>query len=308
MTVEQLRSLLGVVMDPAAVGAVVDLLTWTPGRDAIFDVQYQPLVNSGGGRLVPVNVLAGSNLVRNALILQQMRLYEDGSQDPASELLADTLRRNFPQTAVGTKYVYQGTEGELDVVSLLGDVLLVNECKNPLLPAGPHEMRNSWEYIEKAVRQLDTLARLFPEAGFQAHLESRLGFSLTGVKRLATCIVMSNRMFTGYRAGAHPVRGLYEYIHFVREGTARFGNETRGFWAGADLTRDDLLRYLNADIIHRPQFDAMSPFEFVYHFGGTEVRRASYKLDVDQLAERLGMPVAARAITDARQATGRFIH
>lgn len=281
MTIDQLRSLLSVVIDRSAVDVVVDLLTWNPDRDAIFDVQYQPLVSSDGGRLVPVNVF--------------------------SELLAETLRRYFPQTAVGTDYDYVGIAGELDVVSLVGDVLLVNECKNPLLPTGPHEMRNSWEYIDKAVRQLDTLARLFLDSGFRAHLENRLGFSLAGVKRLATCIVMSNRMFTGYRAAAHPVRGLYEYVHFLKEGTTWIGSESTNFWAGADFAADDLFRYLDDDIVHRPQFDAMTPFELVYRFGRMEVRCASFKLEMDRLAERLGMPIATREIAEARQRTGRFV-
>jgi hypothetical protein len=308
MTPGQLRSLLGIVMDSGAADSVIDMLTWNPGRDKMFDVQYQPLVNSGEGRLVPVNLLSGSSLLRNALMLRQVRLYEDGTADPVSALLAETLRRYTPHTATGTKYNYQGVEGELDMVALLGDLLFVNECKHPLLPTGPHEMRNSWEYIEKAVRQLDTLTRLFADPGFRTHLEGRLGFSLGGVRRVATCIVMSNRMFTGYRAGAHPVRGLYELVHFLSEGTTQIGNESAAFWAGPEFAPKDLVRYLDDDIVHRPQFEAMSPYDLVYQFGGATVRYASFKLDMDRLAERLGLPIAAREIAEARRSSGGFIH
>lgn len=304
-TLKQLRYLLGVVLAQEKVDAIIDLWTWNPAREPFFDLQYQPFLDSGEGRLVPMNVLAGSSLLRNVLALKRKRMYEDGSVDPVSEMLALALKRHTPHVATGKKFSFGGKKGEIDVATRMDDTLFLFECKNSLLPTGPHELRTSWDYVEKAVHQLTSFCDLFPNPEFRKYMEGRFGFPLDGVKQVMTCIVMANRMFMGYRAGRHPIRGTFELVQFMEEGIVSIRDEALCYWTGNKFSSDDLVRYLRDDIVHRPQFDSMVEYEEVYEFGKTTVRFQTWKLDLLVLAKTLGFRKTVEGLEQLKKAQAK---
>lgn len=304
-TIEQLRYLLGVVVPQEKVDAIIDLWTWNPAREPYFDLQYQPFLDSGEGRLVPMNILAGSNLLRNVLAIRRKRLYEDGSVDPVSDMLAAALQRHMPHVATGKTFSFRGKQGEIDVAARLDDTLFIFECKNSLLPTGPHELRTSWDYVEKAVRQLTSFCDLFPTTEFRKYMESRFGFPLNGVTQVMTCIVMANRMFMGYRAGGHPIRGTFELVHFMEQGTVSIRDESLCYWTSSTFASDDLVRYLRDDVVHRPQFASMVEYEEVYEFGNTTVRFQTWKLDLLILANALGFQKTARELKELKKSQAK---
>jgi hypothetical protein len=287
-TLHKLRYLFGVVVGSDTVDPLIDFWTWNAAGNRVFDVQYQPLLSVGEGRLIPMNVMASSNLLRNALALARKRLYEDGQVDPVSDALAATLRKRTAQVATGVSYRFGTVAGEIDVLAVIDRTVFVFECKNSLLPTGPHELRTSWDYVEKAVTQLSNFRDVFADPAFREYLGQSLGFSVEDTDRLSTGIVMANRMFMGYRQAGHAVRGSYELMQFIEDGTVSIGEESLCYWSGDELSSDDLVRFLDEDITYTPRFESMVQYDQTYVFDKFAVEVETYKLDLRVLARKLG--------------------
>jgi hypothetical protein len=134
----------------------VSLFVWRPTESSRpLDMQYTSFLPFGSRVAIPFNVHASSNALRNSLMLRRVRLYEDGSVDPLSRDLHDALvqRTSFASTTL--RYSWNGVKSDVDSIALLDDCLYVFECKNTLLPCSAFERRTLWDYLQKAVEQLD---------------------------------------------------------------------------------------------------------------------------------------------------------
>jgi hypothetical protein len=283
------------------INAVLGILSWSPENQAMFDVQYQPLIPVGDGYWIPMNIAGSNNILRNVLQLTRRRLYEDGQDDPVVAILKYAFSQHSASVVSNKTYVFGERKGEIDVAAIVGNVLFVFECKNPLVPTSPHELRTSWDYIKKASAQLTTIRDAFLNNDHRVLLEAVLNMSLNNVERIETCIVMSNRMFIGYRNEGHPVRSLFELIHYLAEGTVFMGNESFCYWQGDSLTAIDLVRYLADDLTFEHRWKAMVEYDEHLIFGELTVRRPSFFLDMKRAAEILGFVEAAHLIDQLKK-------
>lgn len=293
---DALKQVLSIAVEPSKTEPIIEALTWSVKDDRVkvADVQYQPLIHIGGARLVPMNILGHSNIVRNTLALSQFRYYHEGTNDPLGRLLQETLKSSTPFVAAGIPYRAsgRGSAGEIDVAAYLDGVIFLFECKNSLHPCSAFELRTSYDYIRKGARQLEGAVRVIREdAHFRTILASRLGLSegpLPDVP-IVTAIVMSNRMFTGYRLQGHPIRGLFELLQFIRRGEVAVAGRTVKLWRGEALTVADLRSYLEEDLAHQVLLDCLEEVDRTYEFGAYSLRRPIYKLRIARLAEHYGI-------------------
>lgn len=294
-----LVDMLGHVIPRHKVPHVIELLSWKPQSGCVFDIQYQPLLSLNDIVTVPVSILAVSNIVRNSLQLLRERIHGPKQADPVSDLIEDALKQARWGTKSRLKYAFSGVTGEIDLLSYASSTLFVFESKNSLHPCNMHEIRTSLDHIRRATVQLRRFLTLQNKPGFWQYMSNLTGWPLSTGTILVTCIVTGNRMFTGYRLDGSPVRSVHELVAFVKDGTVNIGDQVRRFWKSDTLTTEDLIAYLQEDLLHRPQFDAMEPVRHQYLFDDFLVYEEAFALDILKAAERLGFDVSALPVKDA---------
>jgi hypothetical protein len=295
-TDDELQEILAFVVEKEKVAGIMGFLSWAPGSKTMFDVQYQPIIPTKIGRLVPTSILGCSNSLRNSFQLCRTRLYPDGTRDPLSAVLVDAFKCHTDHVRGGIAYSWKGENGELDVAALFDSRLFVVECKNSLLPTGPHELRTSYEYIHTAAEQLNRFTRAYRDTECREVLAKKLGWPISHSTQLVTCIVMSNRMLIGYRAAGHAVRSSGEFAAFLAKGEIQLGNESRCFWKGDKLTGEDVEDFIQRDITYKPVWDSLEQYSLKYLFGKYTVVKVEYVLPMLLLAKNLGFTRTAADI------------
>jgi hypothetical protein len=268
--------------------AEMAITMWTTDVKGHVDIQYQPFVPAGSAVILPANVFSHGNVYRNPLQVMRRRLYEDGQNDPLGPLLEKKFREKGHQARTGFNY----DQGEIDLLVLIDGILFALECKNSLVPTGPHELMTSLDYVHTAVGQLNRFNKRLADDQFRTWLAKQTGWNIEKNTRLVTGIVLSNRMFMGLRVQGHPVRGAYELEHFIDEGTISMGEESHRFWLGNSFTGDDLRRFLEDDITYQPQWSCLRNFEERYQFDGCTVLVERLYLDMLALADHFGFAKA----------------
>ena len=289
-----LRILMTVIGDKA--DAMLDFLSWHPDRSGMLDLQYQPIVEFEQTVLVPINVLANSDLLRNSLKLSGKRLYSDGTVDPLVNLLEHVLRTRTAQTVRNMQWSWNSAHGEVDVMALIDGILFVFECKNSLLPGNIFELRTSYDYIITASSQLDAFCQALSSEEFRNTISDRIGWRIGHNDRVVTCIVMMNRMFTGYRVGAHAVRGAFEILRQIESGTIALGQEEKCLWQGNEFTGEDLRRFIEDDSLHSLLWKSMVKTREVMPIGQFEVSYETLCLDLKLLSYNAGFSETSRML------------
>ena len=298
-----LERLIGEVVGAAKAKPLIEIMT-TDLQGSNVDIQYRPLVPVGDEELwAPPNVFSNSNVLRNPFINSNKRIYNDGKKEPDVEMLRERFKNAGFSVAPTIKYEFAGDEGELDVVAYSKDYIFVLECKNPLLPTSSHELIQSFDHIQKASSQLERFSKHFASDAFRKQIESKAGFRIEGIPKVVTGIVLSNRMFQGYRHDGPPVRGLYEFLHYLEAGDARIGDERRSYWIGDSLTEEDVRIYLEEDNTYVDQWASLSSFYEKYILDeGVEVRVERLALDNRTIAEKHGFEDVPERINEQQKA------
>jgi hypothetical protein len=298
-TDENLKIILNIVAEGKA-ERLINFLARSRESDGVYDILYQPILMSGEQYIIPCNILANANFFRNSLQLSRKRFFPDGQNDPLVHGVYSAMERQTKEVASNRAYSWKGYVGELDVVALIDDKLFVVECKNSILPCNPHEARTSYDYIVEASSQLDRFSEAFHTEGFVKYLEKTLGWKI-GKPKLITSIVMSNRMFSGYRINQHAVRGALEFINFIETGLVTMGDEKLCLWSGEKFSAYDLDRYLTEDIGHIRTWKGMRETKALYTYGKFKVECDSYYLDFALVAKAYGFEKTARMIAEQKQ-------
>ncbi len=279
---------------------LIDFLSYDSGKGGVLDLQYQPLIKMANEQYaLPYNIMANSGILRNSIQLSKRRFYEDGTKDPLSALIDKVLSRNTSNVSSGVEYKWNGVQGEIDNIALIDNCLFIFECKNSSLPCSPHEAKTSYDYIVKAAEQLEKIKGFYQDRKFSQYLSKKLGWDIDN-KKLVTCIIMSNRMFMGYRINGHVVRGSWETVNFIDTGIINMGGEQKKFWRDSKFCGADLYDFIEKDIMHTHLHNALIPSEIAYSFGKNTILQKSYYLDMKLVAENFGFVEAVKLIEKAR--------
>lgn len=274
----------------------VSMFTWdTSVRDSYADLQYKPFLRIDDQLAIPVGVHEYSNLLRNALLSQQKRLSSGTLPDVVTDSLVVTIRETHSLVASGTKFRFRGEESDIDVAWRLEDTFFAFECKNSVFPCSSFEMRSTLDQLDKAAKQLSRLQRLWAEPEFRVLLQQRLPFSLQGVVRLRTAIVLSHRIYAGAHYKGHPVRHLHAINQFIRRGESAVGAGDRRhivrMWSGSNLRAFDLERHLDHDSpSYATQWASQEEYVQILSVGGVRLGRMRYPLNIERYAEAMGVP------------------
>lgn len=301
---ETLHQLLGMSVAQDKVAAILDFLVWKPGSKTIYDMQYRPIIEGGKFYAVPMHVAGMTNWYRNLAHLNKHRLIETVDHDAASRALASLLRERTDLVREEYETEIDGKKIELDAICRFGDFLFVFECKHALLPCNPHELRTSFKHMHKGAEQLSRARELITRPGNEVELYRRLGWDVTPSKKMITCIVSCNGMFSGLRIDGNPVRRWAELANMIETGivnTATIavsdgptgpdvkaeGWISRCLWNGSEMTASFLHDYLEGDVLCNVMFNSMIAHRRTFAIGERDLTFDSYAMDLGAAATAL---------------------
>jgi hypothetical protein len=263
---------------------ILEVVCNPQSADKVFDLQRTPVLKVAGQRLIPAAVIANSSIIHNALQATRFRFDGASSVDPITNTLKDACTAAGMSTSTRAEYTFQGTSGEIDLLALFENKLFAFECKNSLTPCSIHELRQSYGYIMKAFQQLSKFRCMMAIPGFIAWLRNKTGLTVSDQPHLTTCVVMGNRMFSGYREDGHCVRNIHELCNALLGGVMRFAfpisaEDPYGpklhlemrIWQGEHLTADDLAEYLGEHPLYKMAFEALIEHDDVIAFGDKQL-------------------------------------
>lgn len=297
-----LRQIIGLSVGEDKVTPILDCLVWKPGSKSMYDMQYRPIIEAGNFYAAPMHLAGMTNWYRNLAFLNKNRVIQDIGHDTASRALASLLQKKSELVREEYETEIDGEKIELDAIFRFGEFLFIFECKHSLLPCNPHELRTSFKGVNKGAEQLSRARRLISRPGNEVELYRRLGWKLAPSKKIVTCVVSCNGMFSGLRIGGNPVRRWAELANMIETGIVNSANiiatpgdngldikadgwTSRCLWNGPDLTAQFLHDYLEGDTLRDAMFDAMVEHSRSFDLGERRLVFKSYALDVQAASE-----------------------
>lgn len=260
------------------------------GSDAHIDLQYKPFLRAveKEGEFVAFSpaVVSRSNIVRSVQYASAYRRKRKASDDPMQNAVVGALHQAGFIARDSFEFNISGKR-ETDIFAYRDGVLLVFECKNAYEPCSPHEMRNSLDLLETAQSQLDIRASWLAEPSNQSKLFQALGWAVPPTSRVYTCTVTGNRLFTGYRIGAHPVRQAHELVNVLTRGEILRGLDKPllRFWRSSSFQVDDLIDYLSGQSVIQLHHAAMFAVTRNIDIKTKALEFAQYAMDLKHASE-----------------------
>jgi hypothetical protein len=254
-----LLKMLGLALGPEKAERMLQFLTLSPDTEHV-DLQYRPFIEAGEWFAYAPAVVGKSNLMRNIVTANHLHTSMKTMDDPMEATVVEALQRAGFTTERNFIFNIAGRKRETDIFAWRDGNLFVFECKNAFHPCNPHELRNSFDHVEKAEEQLDIRLVWLQDDSNQTRLFEAMGWKVQSTRQIYTAVVTANRAFSGYKKGKHPVRQAHELINVLLRGTvARFdGGDPIRFWKGQAFTAQDLIDYLGGKSILQTQQSAMS--------------------------------------------------
>lgn len=274
------------IVEEDAFNEFLDIVTWNPRENSVFDVQYQPFLKTNEAYMVPVCTFVHSNSIRNVFASEYRTgnpsIMDDGKYDPTSELLQKAFEaKNFKTFKRITHSFKQG--GEIDFLSYKDNFLFIAECKKFLHPTNIYEQRTIYDGLNKASSQLDLIIEVLKDDKAVAQISSRIGVDISKFKTIRTAIVTNTRLFCGLSLNNHPIRNVYELVNFIESGNFRAEDGYYWLWENNYFTLSDLEKYLDDNLpIFKGLYNAMLPMQMKYEFGKYELTFETFVLNIEK--------------------------
>lgn len=284
---DNLLSLISMVLPEGNAEEVLRLLTLDDAHDYV-DLQYTPFIRMGEWYAVAPALLANSNLVRNIICFQNLRPNLIGITDPMQQAVVEALESAGFKVRSGFEANIDGKR-ETDILAWRDGVFFIFECKNAYHPCSAHEMRNSFDHIKTAGKQLDIRLDWLRDHAHQVALFRALGWDVPPTDEIQTSIIIANRVFNGYMQGRHPVRQAHELINVVLRGEIRLSEPERTllFWKEPAFQTTDLVAYLRGETLIPDHFSMLQPIMHVIPFDQRSLGFESYFMDMKEVADQL---------------------
>lgn len=237
----------------------IEIFTWDNKKKGVLDLQYTPIIKVGPMYYLCNNIFINSNTLRNTIMKEKIkRPIEKSGKDVTSNIIFNALKGKFQNVSLEIGFNYSGFHGDFDVLMYCENTLYIFECKNIISPVGLHELRSTLDNVKYGFKQLDKAREAFNNKEFISYINKKLKWSLEkGSFNIVTCLVLSNRMFSGYSYKKNHVRSVYELQNFISTGVIKTEEMEYSLWSSTDITNMDLYLYLEKDIFHSIIFNSM---------------------------------------------------
>lgn len=264
------------------IDSFLNVISWKPNMDVLFDLQYRPIVLLNNVFMIPFFILINSNSIRNLFAseykLDNKNLFTNGLYDAVVTKLEDS----FLEAGIPSYKQVSIPNGDIDLFTIYENTLFLFECKQSLHPTSNYDLRTTYDYIRKAEKQLDYLNQEFKNGNLIDILEAKFEIDLKKITNVVSCIVLSNRLFNG-NAFKYPIRYLFEIDNFLNEGTMRTNDGTYSLWKGKQLCLDDLLEFFSEKSkFVKLMFDSLSVRTLTYKQTMPKIEFDSYYMDIER--------------------------
>lgn len=287
---EALEKLLMIVfLDKNKVSEIIML--FTPSFDKKLDLQYTPLFSFNDCYFIPMSLTAKSNLIRNCIASSRSQGCQKANI--MDEPMVDRCRKIFqkctlnPVVLANKPVKYKNQKGELDVLVVTENCIIIIECKCPLYPVNNFEMRGVYNHLQKATKQLDMWQQAFLDINYQK--QKLKDWNITYKKRqVLTCIVFGSRLFNGLTFNGHPVRFINELDNFITRGNIRTENNAYRVWSSDFLTEKDIIDFLSEkSVVTQFRFDAMIESKECIKLNGIRLQFESFVTSQEKMEYQL---------------------
>lgn len=258
-------------------------------NDIKIDLQYTPLVKASGGVLYSNTLVVQSNLIRNSIAysyqIKNQIPNDDNGLEPLVKRCCEifNLRKDIYTVFHSKNYKYKGEQGEIDVIIISQEDIILIECKCPILPINNFEIRSSLEHIDKANRQLDLSLNAFNDKSFRNSTLKSWGITYNN-QCLRTCIIFGNRIFSGYTKSRHPIRYIYELHTVIRDGTINSTYGKWSMWKEDAFSHQDLLNFISTNnSLTTYQLNSLSKRQEKINVDGKQILFDTYYLNIKSL-------------------------
>jgi len=284
---ERLTELFGRLIGKEKASIFIELFAWEKGSEKLFDLQYRPILKINEYCILPINIMCKSNVFRNTLFIARKRLYDKTGFDPIANLLKEDLEKYCFKVKTDVVFKHKGIVGDIDLISQVGNTTFIVEAKNTLLPGNTFELRTIYDHLIKAGLQLTKIKQAIMEPTFAKYISQKVGWEINA-DNVCTCIVLGNRLFSGYKLQNHPVRSVFELSHFITEGDVRYQDDnTYSLWQGTEFGEEDLINYLVKDVFHEFCYEIMEEALIKFQLNETKFNIHTYSANYDSFSEKL---------------------
>lgn len=265
------------------------LCLFTYNKNYKLDLQYTPFIQRGNNILFPNNLLTKSRLVRNVIahshLIKNQIVNDDFGLEPLVTLCANKFRELGCTVVENYKYTYKRRQGEVDLIVILGENIILIECKAPLTPINNFELRSSFDHIRKAEKQLDSSLLAFSDRSFINQFLKRYNIQKMNYN-LKTCIVFGSRLFTGYNGLRHSIRNIYELDMFLSNGIIMSHNKSLRLWRQDTPTEEEILNFIsNECVFYELAFNSMEESYLTLKVKDREIIFETYGLNMVKLLQ-----------------------
>lgn len=264
------------------VDELLELLTYQ-GKFKL-DLQYTPFIRVNEKYIYPSELISKTKLVRN-IIAQSYQIKnqfpnDDKGKEPLVKIASKAFKDIGYQVIENYEYKYKLVKGEVDLMVIIGEALLILECKDPLTPVNNFELRSTYNHILKAKRQLNNATIALSDKSFRNNF--RKSNSIQGkISDIKCGIIMGNRLFSGYNGFGLPIRNIYELVNFLLEGVINSNLKNWKLWSGDNLSDEDVIEYFSQQsIFHKVMYQSMEKFHYELTIKGRKILFESYALNL----------------------------
>lgn len=262
---------------------LLELFTYKKGE--ILDIQYSPLVNVGVGTMLPLSIIAQSNLTRNCIAQSRNRNLQTTNEGKEEPLVKETLKYfndcTFPyQLFANKKIKFTNKNTECDVLVISDSRIIIFECKDTIHPVNLYEERATLDSIKKASSQLDIQFSAFSDRNFIEKFCNEHNLPNNN-RKIQTCILLGNKLYHGCTHGSHPIRSLDALSMVLTTGIFRIQEGGWHIWGNNMYSEKELDKFLSDDYpLDKTMFNTLTKIETYLTVDNHKLVYESYSLDV----------------------------
>jgi len=277
---EAIYDLLDGITTKSNIKTFLDIKTWKPNMDVVFDLQCHYMLYLSNHFIIPFSLANSSNTIRNILVSENKQNNPNNMSDGVVDVLVDALYNTFIKASIKVYKQIPIPKTDIDLFSIIEDTIYIFECKNSVSPSSIFDLRTSYDYIVKAEKQLNYIQQLYDKGVLLDVISKKCNIDLSKISNIKLSIVINNRLFIGNDTFKFPIRYISELSNFIINGTMVTEEGVFRIWEKEIFHKNDLSKYLSkeSEIINL-LLNSLSSKPSIYNIPKPKIEFLNYYLD-----------------------------
>ena len=252
----------------------------------LIDLQYQPSLKIGNIYLLAIPLQCGSNTIRNLIVQQRHDKSKSFGNlfdiDKISKYLSNLFEFYGYFSIQAVPLEYESDSTDIDLLVFKENFLFLFEVKQSILPTNPYELRTSYDYLKKAISQINISRRAFKDLGFIREFNRQNRISIPEDLNIIPAIMISNRMFAGFEVDGINVINPFEFSNYIEKGEIVKSGEIIKIRNTNKLPIKDITNFICSDTSNtKKALKSMEPNDITTTLDSQQITFKSFKLPND---------------------------